>query len=306
PVWAVAEDQGVVQDMALLIQYVVGGLAIGSLYALVALGIVLLYRTSRVLNFAHGDLATFGTLVVFTLLTAARWPFGAAALGGIAAAAAVGAAFFFLIIRPAKESTLLGKIVITLGLALVLQGTAARLWGMDPKTLPFPLSDVKVYRIGEVVMSQISVGSFGVGLLLMAGLYVLVQHSRVGLAMRAVSQNAVASQVLGIPVRQILVLTWGLASGLGAAAGILLAPVTLLDPYMMLDPFLKGFAAAVLGGIDSMPGAALGGMLLGVAEAVFAGYVSVKFKTTLAFVIIIAVLIIRPEGLLGREYKRRV
>lgn len=292
--------------MALLIQYVVGGLAIGSLYALVALGIVLLYRTSRVLNFAHGDLATFGTLVVFTLLTAARWPFGAAALGGIAAAAAVGAAFFFLIIRPAKESTLLGKIVITLGLALVLQGTAARLWGMDPKTLPFPLSDVKVYRIGEVVMSQISVGSFGVGLLLMAGLYVLVQHSRVGLAMRAVSQNAVASQVLGIPVRQILVLTWGLASGLGAAAGILLAPVTLLDPYMMLDPFLKGFAAAVLGGIDSMPGAALGGMLLGVAEAVFAGYVSVKFKTTLAFVIIIAVLIIRPEGLLGREYKRRV
>lgn len=292
--------------MALLIQYVVGGLAIGSLYALVALGIVLLYRTSRVLNFAHGDLATFGTLVVFTLLTAARLPFAAAALGGLAAAAAVGAGFFFLIIRPAKESTLLGKIVITLGLALVLQGAAARLWGMDPKTLPFPLSDVKVYRIGEVVMSQISIGSFGVGLLLMAGLYVLVQHSRVGLAMRAVSQNAVASQVLGIPVRQILVLTWGLASGLGAAAGILLAPVTLLDPYMMLDPFLKGFAAAVLGGIDSMPGAALGGILLGVAEAVFAGYVSVKFKTTLAFVIIIVVLIIRPEGLLGREYKRRV
>jgi branched-chain amino acid transport system permease protein len=163
-----------------------------------------------------------------------------------------------------------------------------------------------VYRIGEVVMSQISVGSFGVGLLLMAGLYLLVQHSRVGLAMRAVSQNAVASQVLGIPVRQILVLSWGLASGLGAAAGILLAPVTLLDPYMMLDPFLKGFAAAVLGGIDSMPGAALGGILLGVAEVLFAGYVSVKFKTTLAFLIIIAVLVIRPEGLLGREYKRRV
>jgi branched-chain amino acid transport system permease protein len=292
--------------MALLIQYVIGGLAIGSLYALVALGIVLLYRTSRVLNFAHGDLATFGAFVVFTLLTAARWPFGAAALGGLAAAAGVGAAFFFFIIRPAKESTLLGKIVITLGLALVLQGAAARLWGTDPKTLPFPLSDVKVYRIGEVVMSQISVGSFGVGLLLMAGLYLLVQHSRVGLAMRAVSQNAVASQVLGIPVRQILVLSWGLASGLGAAAGILLAPVTLLDPYMMLDPFLKGFAAAVLGGIDSMPGAALGGILLGVAEVLFAGYVSVKFKTTLAFLIIIAVLVIRPEGLLGREYKRRV
>ena len=292
--------------MALLAQYAVGGLAVGSLYALVALGIVLLYRTSRVLNFAHGELATFGTFVVFTLLTSARWPFAAASVGGLAAAAVIGAAFFFLVIRPAKESTLLGKIVITLGLALVLQGTAVLLWGTDPKTLPFPLSDVKVYRLGEVVVSQISIGSFIIGLALMAGLYVLVQHSRIGLAMRAVSQNTVAAQALAIPVRQILVLTWGLASSLGAAAGILLAPVTLLDPYMMLDPFLKGFAAAVLGGMDSMPGAAIGGLLLGIAEALFAGYISVKFKTTLAFLIIIAVLVLRPEGLLGKEYRRRV
>jgi branched-chain amino acid transport system permease protein len=150
------------------------------------------------------------------------------------------------------------------------------------------------------------VGSFAVGLALMGALYVLVQHTRVGLAMRAVSQDTVAAQVLGIPVKQIFALTWGLASALGAAAGILLAPVTLLDPYMMLDPFLKGFAAAVLGGIDSMPGAAVGGLLLGVLEVLFGAYISVKFKTTLAFLIIIAVLVVRPEGLLGREYKRRV
>lgn len=292
--------------MALLAQYVVGGLAVGSLYSLVALGIVMLYRTSRILNFAHGDLATFGTFIAFALLTSARWPFTSAALASLAAAAVLGAAFYFLIIRPAKESTLLGKIVITLGLALVLQGSTVILWGTDTKILPFPLSDIKVYRLGQVVISQISLGSFAVGLTLMAALYVLVQHTRVGLAMRAVSQNTVAAQVLGIPAKQIFALTWGLASALGAAAGILLAPVTLLDPYMMLDPFLKGFAAAVLGGIDSMPGAALGGLLLGIVEALFAGYVSVKFKTTLAFGIIIAVLVVRPEGLFGREYKRRV
>jgi branched-chain amino acid transport system permease protein len=218
----------------------------------------------------------------------------------------VGAAFFFLIIRPAKESSLLGKIVITLGLALVVQGATVIFWGTGTKTFPFPLSDIKVYRLGEVVVSQISVGSFAVGLALMGALYVLVQHTRVGLAMRAVSQDTVAAQVLGIPVKQIFALTWGLASALGAAAGILLAPVTLLDPYMMLDPFLKGFAAAVLGGIDSMPGAAVGGLLLGVLEVLFGAYISVKFKTTLAFLIIIAVLVVRPEGLLGREYKRRV
>jgi len=292
--------------MALLVQYVVVGLAVGSLYALVALGIVLLYRTSRILNFAHGDLATFGTFIAFALLTAWRWPFAAASLGSLLTTAVVGAAFFFLVIRPAKESTLLGKIVITLGLALVLQGATVILWGTGTKILPFPLSDIKVYRLGQVVVSQISVGSFAVGLALMGALYVLVQHTRVGLAMRAVSQDTVAAQVLGIPVKQIFALTWGLASALGAAAGILLAPATLLDPYMMLDPFLKGFAAAVLGGIDSMPGAAVGGLLLGVLEALFGGYVSVKFKTTLAFLIIIAVLVVRPEGLLGREYKRRV
>jgi branched-chain amino acid transport system permease protein len=292
--------------MALLAQYVVLGLAVGSLYALVALGIVLLYRTSRVLNFAHGDLATFGTFIAFALLTAGRWPFAAASLASLVATAVVGAAFFFLIIRPAKESTLLGKIVITLGLALVVQGATVIFWGTGTKTFPFPLSDIKVYRLGEVVVSQISVGSFAVGLALMGALYVLVQHTRVGLAMRAVSQDTVAAQVLGIPVKQIFALTWGLASALGAAAGILLAPVTLLDPYMMLDPFLKGFAAAVLGGIDSMPGAAVGGLLLGVLEVLFGAYISVKFKTTLAFLIIIAVLVVRPEGLLGREYKRRV
>lgn len=292
--------------MALLVQFVVGGIAAGSLYALVALGIVLLYRTSRVLNFAHGDIATLGTFLAFAMLTAARWPFGASAAVSLAATAAIGAAFFFLILRPAKESTLLGKIVITLGLALVLQGAVAVLWGTDTKTFPFPLSDTRVYRLSGVVISQLSVGSTAVGLALMGMLYGLVQHTRLGLAMRAVSQDATAAQVLGIPVKRIFALTWGLASALGAAAGILLAPVTLLDPFMMLDPFLKGFAAAVMGGIDSMPGAAAGGLLLGVIESLFAGYISVRFKTTLAFVIIIAVLVIRPQGLFGQEYKRRV
>ena len=135
---------------------------------------------------------------------------------------------------------------------------------------------------------------------------VLVQRTRVGLAMRAVAQDLGAAQALGIPSRRIFALTWGLAGALGAAAGILAAPVTLLDPSMMLDPFLKGFTAAVLGGMDSLPGAVLGGWLLGLAESLFAGYISFKFKTTLAFLIIILTLMLRPEGLLGREYRRRV
>lgn len=292
--------------MELFAQYTIGGLAIGSLYALVALGIVLLYRTARILNFAHGDLATFGTFIAFTLLTTFRLPFAVATAASIMAAAGIGVAFFFIVLRPAKEATLLGQIVITLGFALVLSGAASLVWGADTKVFPFPLSETRVYRLGDVVVSQISIGTFLIGMALMASLYLLVQRTKFGLAMRAVSQNLVAAQVLGIPGKRVFALTWGLAAALGAAAGILLAPVTLLDPFMMLDPFLKAFSAAVLGGIDSMPGAVVGGLLLGMIESVFGGYVSVRFKTTLAFLIIILVLIVRPEGLLGREYKRRV
>jgi len=292
--------------VALLAQYVIGGLAAGGLYALVALGIVLLYRTSRILNFAHGDLATFGTFIAFSLLVSVRAPFAVASAGALLATAVIGAAFYFLVLRPSREASLLGKIVITLGFALVLQGASTLLWGTDTKVLPFPLSDTTVYRLSGVVVSQISIGSFLVGLVLMGLLYVLVQRTKIGLAMRAVSQNLPAAQALGIPAKRIFALTWGLASALGATAGILLAPVAFLDTTMMLDPFLKGFSAAVLGGIDSMPGAVAGGLLLGVLEAVFGGYVSVQFKTTLAFLIIIAVLVVRPEGMLGREYKRRV
>lgn len=292
--------------MTLLAQYVIGGLAAGGLYALVALGIVLLYRTSRILNFAHGDLATFGTFIAFSLLVTYHSSFAIASAGALLITGVIGAAFYFLILRPARDASLLGKIVITLGFALLLQGASTLLWGTDTKVLPFPLSDARVYRLGGLVVSQISIGSFLIGLVLMGLVYVLVQRTKVGLAMRAVSQNLVAAQALGIPAKSIFALTWGLASALGATAGILLAPVALLDPSMMLDPFLKGFSAAVLGGIDSPPGAVVGGLLLGVIEAVFAGYVSVRFKTTLAFLIIIAVLIVRPEGMLGREYKRRV
>lgn len=292
--------------MDLLVQYAIGGVATGSLYALVALGIVLLYRSSRILNFAHGDIATFATFVAFTLLVTYHLPFGVAAVASLATAGGLGVAFYLLVLRRAKEATLLGAIVVTLGLSQVLSGAIVLQWGADTKVFPFPLSESTVYHLGPVVISQLSLGSILIGFLLMAGLYFLVQHTKLGLAMRAVSQDHVAAQVLGVPVKKVLALTWGLASALGAAAGMLVAPAALLDPFMMLDPFLKGFAAAVLGGIDSLPGAMIGGLLLGIAEALFGAYGSIKFKTTLAFLIIIGVLIIRPQGLLGREYRRRV
>jgi len=289
------------------LQYSLTGLSAGSLYALVALGVVLIYRSTRVLNFAHGDVATLGTFVAFSLLSS-KFSFPVALVLSLAAGAAVGITFYFVVLVKAQRrgANLLGMIILTLGLALIIQGLVVWNWGAEPVALPFPISDTKTYKMGAVVVSQLSLATMAAGLVGSLLLYLLVQRTRLGLAMRATSENVMAAQTLGIPTRMVLSVSWGVASALGVVAGIFLAPALLLDPFFMLDPFLKGFAAAVLGGLNSLPGAVLGALILGVAESLTGAYLSIQFKNTLAFVIIIVVLLIRPEGLLGKEFKERV
>lgn len=293
--------------MEKLLQYSLTGLSAGSLYALVALGIVLIYRSTRVLNFAHGDIATLATFVAFSLLSR-EYAFPTAVGGSLLVGAAVGVGFYFSVLVPAQRrgANLLGMVILTLGLALVLQGVVVYTWGAEPVALPFPISDTKTYRLGTVVISQLSLATMGAGLVGSALLYLLVQRTRLGLAMRATSENVMAAQTLGIPTRMVLGVAWGVASALGVTAGIFLAPALLLDPFFMLDPFLKGFAAAVLGGLNSLPGAVVGALILGVAESLTGGYLTIQFKNTLAFLVIIAVLLVRPEGLLGKEFRERV
>ncbi len=289
------------------LQYSLTGLSAGSLYALVALGVVLIYRSTRVLNFAHGDVATLGTFVAFSLLSD-KFSFPVALVLSLAAGAAVGITFYFVVLVKAQRrgANLLGMIILTLGLALIIQGLVVWKWGAEPVALPFPISDTKTYKMGAVVVSQLSLATMAAGLVGSLLLYLLVQRTRLGLAMRATSENVMAAQTLGIPTRMVLSVSWGVASALGVVAGIFLAPALLLDPFFMLDPFLKGFAAAVLGGLNSLPGAVLGALILGVAESLTGAYLTIQFKNTLAFVIIIVVLLIRPEGLLGKEFKERV
>lgn len=293
--------------MRQFMQYVISGLATGSIYALVALGLALIYRSTRILNFAHGDMATAGTFVSFTLLGMNLAPlisFPLAILSG----SALAMLFYFAILVPAqrRNATALGQIILTVGLGLVLQGLISYLWGTDTKTLAFPLSDSKLWRFQGLVISELGLGTFVIGLLGSGLLYLLVQKTRLGIAMRATSENLPAAQTLGIPTRMILSLSWGLAAGLSVLAGLFLAPALLLDPFFMLEPFLKGFAAAILGGLNSLPGAILGGLILGVAESLAGGYITIAFKNTLAFLIIIVILMVRHEGLLGTEFKERV
>ena len=216
--------------------------------------------------------------------------------------------FYFCVLVPAqrREATQLSQIILTLGLGLILQGLVSYFGGTEPQSFPFPLSDTKIYRLGNIAISELSLGTFGIGLLACLLLYLLVQKTRLGLAMRATSENLPAAQTMGIPTRSILALSWGLAAILGVIAGLFLAPSLLLDPFFMLEPFLKGFAAAILGGLNSLPGAIVGGLILGVSESLAGGYISIAFKNTFAFLIIIFVLLVRPEGLLGEEFKERV
>jgi branched-chain amino acid transport system permease protein len=259
------------------------------------------------LHFAHGDITTAGTFIAFTLL-GLKLHYIFAFILALLFGAVLAMIFYFCVLIPAqrREATQLGQIILTLGLGLILQGLVAYFGGTETQSFPFPLSDFKTFQIGGVVISHLSLGTIGIGLLACLLFYLLVQKTRIGLAMRATSENLPAAQTMGIPTRQILALSWGLAALLGVLAGLFLAPALLLDPFFMLEPFLKGFAAAILGGLNSLPGAIVGGLILGIAESLAGGYVSIAFKNTFAFLVIILVLLVRPEGLLGKEFKERV
>ncbi|MEJ5375837.1 MAG: branched-chain amino acid ABC transporter permease [bacterium] len=290
----------------MLSQLIVGGLAIGACYALIALAMVIIYKTSEVLNFAQGEMAMLSTFVAFNLLTEQAVPFGWAVVITLGFAMALGIAVEFLFLRPAKDPTVLGLIVITLGFEMILYGLAGWKWGPDQRALPFPISNIEVYQLGTVAVSKISVWIFFIALLIMGLLFVFFRYTKLGVAMKATQQNQMAARIMGIRTKRILSFTWALSSLIGTVAGILIASTYPLDVNMMMDPMMKAFAGAVMGGMTSLPGAVLGAEMVGIIENLFGGYVSLEFKSVVAFAIIVLVLCVRPSGLLARHYVKKV
>ena len=287
-------------------QLVVSGLSIGSIYALMALSMVIIYKTSEVPNFGQGEMAMISTFVAYSMLETAGWPFLFAFFGALTFAAMLGAFLEFAFLRRAKDPNILGLIIITLGFEMVLYGLASWKWGAEQKDFPFPVSDFDVIRIGSVVVSYLNVVTFAVTLFVMLALFLFFRYTRVGVAMKATQQNPLAAKINGIRTKRILSLTWGLSSIIGAVAGMLLAPIATLDPNLMLEPLLKGFASAVLGGMTTLVGSVIGAYILGVLENLFGGYVSLEFKSVVAFFVIVLVLCFRPSGLFARHYVRKV
>jgi branched-chain amino acid transport system permease protein len=287
------------------LQTVVSGLGIGSLYALAAIGLVLIFKTSNVVNFAQGEMAMISTFIAYQFLNKWGTPYWLAFLAALVFAFVLGWFVQWAFLSRLASANLLNQIILTLGLFLVFEGVAGLIWGNVPTSFPTPVSTQPIHVAG-VVMTWNEIFITCVTLCFMLFFYVLFKYTMIGLAMRGVAQNMVAAKLMGISGKQIFGWTWAISTLLGAVAGILIAPILFLSPAFMDVVSVKAFAAAVLGGFSSLPGAVVGGLVLGVIENIFGMYVSTALKTTFVFALIIAVLYIRPTGLFGKKEVKKV
>ena len=290
----------------MFLQLLVSGISIGSIYALVALAMVIIYKTSEVPNFAQGEMAMITTFVAFMFLDTFGQSFLISFTGALVFAIALGTFLEFVFLRRAKDPNVLSLILITLGFEMMLYGLASWKWGAEQKSLPFPVSDFDIVNVGNAVVSYLNIATLLVAFFLMFVLFLFFKYTKVGIAMKATQQNMMAARINGIRANRILSITWGMSSFIGAVAGMMLAPIATLDPNLMMDPLLKGFAAAVLGGMTTLVGSVIGGYILGIIETLFGGYVSLQFKSIVAFLIIVLVLCFKPSGLFAKHYVRRV
>jgi branched-chain amino acid transport system permease protein len=289
----------------MLSSFLLTGLAIGSIYALVGLALVLVNKATGVVNFAQGEIAMVGTFVMMSVIRLTGWPLPIVLCLGIILGFAIGWATEWLVIRPLRTAPPLNLLITTVGLWFVFNGGAGWAWGYDPYKFPSLLSQAPIDLAG-LQLTPANLAIVFVALALMIALYAFFEFTREGVAMRAASENLRAAALMGIRTDNVAAISWALAGGVSVAAGMLIAPITFLDPNMMVPILLKGFAGAILGGFSSLPGTVLGGFALGVIETLLGAYVSASSKEAFAFLLIIAVLMVRPNGLFGRGGRKKV
>lgn len=289
-------------------QQVVSGLASGSIYASLALAIVLIHRATGVINFAQGEMATFSTYIAWTLATNHGWSYWPAFAAALVLSFGGGVTVHQVLIRPIERGSVLRVVIVTIGLLLILNGLTTLIWSGEVRAVQSPFPSRTVDLAGVAISVQ-DLGTIAVVLVTVVALWALFQYTRVGLAMRAAAVNPTEARLVGVRVAWMLSLGWGLAAVLGAISGMLAAPTVFLDPNMMAAILLYAFAAAVLGGIDSPLGAVVGGLLLGVVLNLIGTYVDVvgaDLRLPAALVVILVVLLVRPSGLFGRREVAKV
>ncbi|MDX6517327.1 MAG: branched-chain amino acid transport system permease protein [Gaiellaceae bacterium] len=293
--------------MTQFLQQVVSGLASGGIFASLALALALIYRATRVINFAQGEMATVSTFVAWSLVHHGM-PFWGAFFLTLALSFLGGIALERVVIRPVESAPVLTIVIVTLGLAILLNGFTSVEWGSDVKKFPSPFPTRPIHA-GGVAFSIQDLGVIAVSIALVLALGAFFRFTKLGLALRAAALNPEASRLVGVRVSWMLALGWGLAAVLGAVSGMMIAPVVFLDPNMMQTVLLYALAAAILGGMDSPVGAVVGGLALGVILNLTGAYVSFiggTLRLPVALAVILLVLVVRPSGLFGRAAVRKV
>ena len=288
----------------LFFQYLFAGITYGSIYAIVAIGFNIIYNTTGIINFAQGEFVMLGGMLTIFLLTVLHMSLVPAILLAIVVSTVVGVLFERFAIRPLKDAQPLSLIIITIGASIFIRGVAMLIWGKDTHALPAFSSSDPLYIAGATILPQ-HLWILGVTVLIIIASRVFFNHSIVGKAMRACSYNPLAAGLVGINVKSMVLLSFALSAAIGSMAGIIIAPLTMTsyDVGVMLG--LKGFCAVIIGGMSSGMGTVLGGLLLGLLESLGAGYISASYKDAIAFIILLLILFIRPEGLLRKKETER-
>ncbi len=285
-------------------QLTANGITVGAIYALVALGVVLIYKATEVLNFAHGDLLVIAAFSAWGLITVLGLPFWLAMLLTVVFTAAIAYLLDALVIRRIAGQPQFAGVMLTIALAFMIRGLVSMAFGPESRNYATPWSNATT-SIAGLQIADLQLVILGMAMAVTVALYFFFRHSRLGIAMQAASQNQLAAYLNGVRVKQVNSLVWALAGAIAALAGVLLAPITLVDTTLWLVT-LKALAALVLGGFGSIPGAIVGGLLIGLVEQYAGVYMPQGTKDIVAYLVLIFVLIFRPHGLLGEAHGRRV
>ena len=287
------------------IQQLVSGVALGCVYGLIALGVVLIYKTTEVVNFAQGDLMMLGGFFGYTFISLLGLNYW---LGFALAVAAMGLAGMLverIIVRPILGFPQFSIVMATIGLGFFLRSAAGMIWGTDDLKIETPFS-TGVVHFGDLILAEDKLSVIVATLILCLVLYLFFNKTRLGTAMRGTSENMLAAYYMGIPVKQVVSLVWAISAMVAGCAGVLLAPITFIHSNVGLALGLASFPAAVLGGFGSIPGAVVGGVIIGVMQTLAGFYFPEGWKSVFPFIILLAVLLLKPEGLFGALGRKKV
>lgn len=291
-----------------ILQYLINGISIGSVYAIIALGYTMVYGIAKMLNFAHGDIIMVGAYISFCVTSYLGLPAWVSVVAAVAVCTVLGIVIEGLAYKPLRGTPSLAVLITAIGVSYFLQNAAQLIWSSSPKNFtsvvtmkPISLAGGKIVITGEVMLTVAAC------ILVMVGLTLFTSKTRTGKAMRAVSEDRDAAQLMGINVNQTISTTFAIGSALAAVAGVLLcSTVPTLQPTTGSMPGIRAFTAAVFGGIGSIPGAMLGGILLGIIETFSKAYLSTQFSDAIVFSVLIVILLVKPAGLLGKQIQEKV